>query len=143
MRSRDGTQTLCVVCEPKVATAVSVPQTVSEPASAPSAPLTGTAEQFYCAVAAGILKSLDSALQVEPSFETAQFFVSTIQSALPALQKCAPISASDAAFAGVLDKLRRQIISLLDTLGAKSLSARFEWIDQLLKELKQLEDLLK
>lgn len=149
MRSRDGTVTMCVICEPK-ATPVSAPQPikprhfaappVSSSATHGPLPLTCTPEQFYSTTAAVILESLDAALQVEPTFEISNLFDSTIQSALPALEQCSPIPPSES-YVNVVNKVRGQILGLLDTSCVNLLSKRLELVNQLLILLKELENL--
>ena len=155
MRSRDGTKTICVVCEPvQTAPIVSAPQASTIPSipsnfstilPSSSVVVVAAGSQFYSSVATGILKSLNDSINVESYIGPTENFIKKIESALPALQKCSPISNSDI-YEVVLGKVRSQInywiaCPHLTFDRDNALISHFELIGKLLKVLRQLEGL--
>ena len=134
MRSRDGTQTVCVVCEP------SKP---SVPAPQPSL-ITSTTDKskFYSIVAVNVLKTLDKSLSVDPAVLSTDIFVSLFESALSVLVKCSPVPEElESVHAKLMAKINNLIEFAPDSSEYQAVISHFQVIEKLLNLSRKLEEL--
>ena len=134
MRSRDGTQTVCVVCEP------SKP---SVPAPQPSLiTLTTDKSKFYSIVAVNVLKTLDKSLSVDPAVLSTDIFISLFESALSVLVKCSPVPEElESVHTKLMAKINNLIEFAPDSSEYQAVISHFQVLEKLLNLSRKLEEL--